>query len=37
MSGAEGAVHLTINSVGNWEWGTGNWQLGIVRMVGAGL
>jgi hypothetical protein len=30
MSGAEGALHLTINSVGNWE-------LGIVRMAGAGL
>jgi hypothetical protein len=27
MSGAEGAVHLTINSVGNWE-------LGIVRIAG---
>jgi hypothetical protein len=44
MSGAEGAVHLTINSVGNWElgignWelGIGNWELGIVRMAGAGL
>jgi hypothetical protein len=23
MSGAEGGVHLTINSVGNWE----NWEL----------
>ena len=27
MSGAEGAVHLTINSVGNWELGIGNWEL----------
>ncbi|MEG4525595.1 hypothetical protein QUB61_22920 [Microcoleus sp. C2D2] len=37
MSGAEGAVHLTINSVGNWELGIGNWELGIVRIAGAGL
>jgi len=29
MSGAEGAVHLTINFVGNWELGMGNWELGI--------
>ncbi len=29
MSGAEGAVHLTINSVGNWAGGIGNWELGI--------
>jgi len=27
MSGAEGAVHLTINFVGNWAWGIGNWEL----------
>ena len=27
MSGAEGGVHLTINSVKNWELGIGNWEL----------
>jgi len=37
MLGAGGAVHLTINSVGNWELGIGNWELGIVRMAGADL
>ena len=29
MSDADGAVYLTINSVGNWQLGMGNWAWAI--------